>query len=172
MRNKKLHTKLSKLANNKEAKTIAGNFIWLTVLQIASYAFPFITMPYLARVIGVEGFGKIGFAAAIMVWIETIANWGFNLTATRDVAQNRDNRTTVSIIFSNVLWARMLLMLCSLVILLILIAAIPRFREDYDIILVTFLMIPGHILFPGWFFQAIERMKYVSIFNVLIKKSL
>ena len=37
------------------------------------------------------------------------------------------------------------------------------------VILVTFLMIPGHILFPDWFFQAVERMKYITIFNVVIK---
>lgn len=70
---------------------MAGNFMWLSVLQVASCVFPLITMPYLARVIGVEGFGEIAFASAIMVWIQTIADWGVNLTATRDVAQNRDN---------------------------------------------------------------------------------
>ena len=30
-------------------------------------------------------------------------------------------------------------------------------------------MIPGHIFFPQWFFQAIERMKFISILNVLAK---
>lgn len=69
---------------------MAGNFMWLSALQVAGYVFPLITMPYLARIIGVEGFGKIAFASAIMVWIQTIADWGFNLTATRDVAQNRE----------------------------------------------------------------------------------
>lgn len=49
--------------------------------------FPLISMPYLARVIGADGFGKIAFASAIVVWIQTISDWGFNLTATRDVAQ-------------------------------------------------------------------------------------
>lgn len=159
----------SLLSKNKDAKTVAGNFMWLSAMQVASYAFPLIITPYLARVIGVEGFGKIAFAAAIMVWIQTIADWGFNQTATRDVAQNRDNPDKVSEIFSNVLWARIILMFLSLGILLILIAIIPKFREEYDIILVTFLMIPGHILFPAWFFQAMEKMKYTTILNVLIK---
>lgn len=126
-------------------------------------------MPYLANVIGVEGFGKIAFAMAIMVWIQTIADWGFNLTATRDVAQNRDNPAKVSEIFSNVLWARCLLMFVSFAVLLLLIAMIPAFREDWDVILISFLIIPGHILFPDWFFQAVEKMKYITILNVLTK---
>ena len=164
-----LKQRIASIAKNKEAKTVAGNFMWLSALQVAGYVFPLITMPYLARVIGVEGFGKIAFASAIMVWIQTIADWGFNLTATRDVAQNRDNKEKVSEIFSNVLWARCLLMLLSFVVLILLIILVPKFRENSAIILVTFLMIPGHILFPDWFFQAIEKMKYTTILNVVMK---
>lgn len=59
------------LQQNAEAKRVASNFMWLSLLQVACYALPFITMPYLARVIGVEGFGKIAFASAIMVWLLT-----------------------------------------------------------------------------------------------------
>lgn len=165
----KLKSQISRVAKNKDARTLASNFTWLAVLQVASYAFPLITMPYLARVIGVDGFGKIAFASAIMVWIQTIADWGFNLTATRDVAQNRDNKQKVSEIFSNVLWARCLLMLLSLAVLLILICVIPKFKEEWALILVCFLKIPGHILFPDWFFQAIEKMKYTTILNLLLK---
>lgn len=165
----KLIKKISSLSNNKDIKTLAGNFIWLSALQVAGYIFPLITMPYLARVIGVDGFGKIAFASAIMVWIQTIADWGFNLTATRDVAQNRDNPQKVSEIFSNVLWARCLLMFLSFGVLVLLISMVPKFHEDWDIILVTFLMIPGHILFPDWFFQAMERMKYITTLSVLMK---
>lgn len=161
--------KISSITKSKEAKTLAGNFMWLSLLQVAGYVFPLITMPYLARVIGVEGFGKIAFAAAIMVWIQTIADWGFNLTATRDVAQNRDNPQKVSEIFSNVLWARCALMLLSFIVLVLLILAVPKFRENSSIILVTFLMVPGHIFFPDWFFQAIEKMRYITILNVLMK---
>lgn len=164
-----IKAKISRIAKNKEAKTVAGNFMWLSLLQVAGYVFPLITMPYLARVIGVEGFGKIAFASAIMVWIQTIADWGFNLTATRDVAQNRENPQKVSEIFSNVLWARCLLMVVSFIVLLILIVAIPQFKENSDVILVSFLMVPGHILFPDWFFQAVERMKYTTILNVIMK---
>ncbi len=165
----KLKAKISQVAKNKDARTVAGNIMWLSALQVAGYVFPLITMPYLARVIGVEGFGKIAFASAIMVWIQTIVDWGFNLTATRDVAQNRDNPQKVSETFSNVLWARVLLMLVGFVFLLVLTVTIPKFRANTAIILITFLMVPGHILFPDWFFQAIEKMRFTTIFNVVMK---
>lgn len=154
---------------SKDGKTVFANFGYLSLLQVAGYVFPLISMPYLARVIGAEGFGKIAFASAIVVWIQTISDWGFNLTATRDVAQNRDNKELVSIFFSNVLWARSILTLLSGIILLLVVLLVPYLRENADIIFVTFLLVPGYILFPEWFFQAIEKMKYTTFFNLFLK---
>lgn len=162
--------KIKKQINkSKDGKTVFANFGYLSLLQVAGYVFPLISMPYLARVIGAEGFGKIAFASAIVVWIQTISDWGFNLTATRDVAQNRDNKELVSIIFSNVLWARSILTLLSGIILLLVVLLVPYLRENADIIFVTFLLVPGYILFPEWFFQAIEKMKYTTFFNLFLK---
>lgn len=154
---------------NKDAKVLVTNFAYLSLLQVASYIFPLLTLPYLSTVIGVEGFGKIAFASAVMVWFVTISDWGFNYTATRDVAQNRDDKEKMSEIFSNVLWAKLLLMVISFLILLLTILTIPKFRENQLIILITFIMIPGKIMFPDWFFQALERMKYITILDVLSK---
>lgn len=158
-----------RISESKDGKTVFANFGYLSLLQIAGYVFPLITMPYLARVIGADGFGKIAFASAVVVWFQTVVDWGFNLTATRDVAQYRDDREKVSQIFSNVLWARCLLMLISGVVLLGLVAIVPYFRENVAVILIKFLMIPGYILFPDWMFQSLEKMKYTTIFNLLMK---
>lgn len=153
----------------KDGKTLASNFAWLTVLQVAGYVFPLITLPYLARVIGVDGFGKIAFAGAVVVWMQTIADWGFNFTATRDVAKNREDIDKVSDIFSTVLWSRCFLLILSYLVMAILILIVPKFYEARYAILVTSLMLIGHILYPEWFFQAMERMKYITILGVVAK---
>lgn len=165
----KLKQLFARLKQSKDGKTLVANFGYLSLLQVAGYVFPLITMPYLARVIGAEGFGKIAFAAAIMVWFQTIADWGFCYTATRDVAKNRDDKEKVSEIFSNVFWARIFLMFVSFVALSICVMTIPKLRENADVIMISFLMIPGHIMFPDWFFQAMERMKYITILNIVSK---
>ena len=164
-----IHHQIERFKKSEDGKALATNMMYLSLLQIAGYLFPLLTMPYLARVIGAEGFGKIAFAGAIIVWIQTIADWGFNYTATRDVAKHRNDAAYISTIFSRVLWARCILAFISLIVLLILVAAIPTFRVNALIILFTFLLVPGHILYPDWFFQAIEKMKYITILGVLIK---
>lgn len=153
----------------KDGKTLVSNFAWLTVLQVAGYVFPLITLPYLARVIGVDGFGKIAFAGAVVVWMQTIEDWGFNFTATRDVAKNRDDIEKVSDIFSTILWSRCFLLIFSYLVMAILILVVPKFYEARYAILVTSLMLIGHILYPEWFFQAMERMKYITILGVVAK---
>lgn len=167
----KSHAKdlLRRFRISKDGRVVASNFGYLILLQIAGYIFPLITIPYLARVIGVEGFGKIAFAAAVILWFQTVADWGFNYTATIDVARNRSDLGKVSEIFSNVLWARIFLMMVSFVLLCLLIATVPYFNENKDILLVSFLLIPGHIMFPDWFFQAMERMRFITFFNLFIK---
>lgn len=166
---KKIKLLQTRINKSNDGRTLASNFGYLMLLQITGYIFPLMTIPYLARIIGVEGFGKIAFAAAVITWFQTITDWGFNYTATRDVAQNRDDPERVSEIFSNVLWARVLLMLLSFGLLLAAIATVPHFQKNQTILLLTFLLIPGHIMFPDWFFQAMERMKYITIFNLLSK---
>ena len=143
-----------RIKGSKEAKVLFSNFSWLAVLKIVGYIFPLITLPYLSRVIGVDGFGEIAYAMSIIVFIETFTDFGFNYTATRDVARVRDNIKEVSIIFSNVFWSKLLLMIIGFLILCLLICFIPQFNRSKLILFLTFLYIPGHILFPEWFFQA------------------
>ncbi len=85
----KLFNKINNIKKSGDSRTLIANFGYLTLLQVAGYIFPLITIPYLAKVIGVDSFGKITFASAIIVWFQTITDWGFNYTATRDVAKNR-----------------------------------------------------------------------------------
>lgn len=161
--------KILSLSKNKEAKTLASNFMWLSILKIVGYAVPFITLPYLARVIGVDCFGEVAFAASIIVFIETFVDFGFNYTATRDIARQRDDIAAVSKIFSNVMWAKTLLMFIGFGILCIFTYSIPSLYEKRLLLFLTFLYVPGHIIFPDWFFQAMEKMKYITLMNVVSK---
>lgn len=158
-----------KVRGSKESRTLLSNFGYLSLLQVAGYVFPLITVPYLARVIGPEGYGKIGFASAVVAWFLSVVTWGFDFTATRDAARNRNDIDKVSEIFSNVIWTRLFLCCCSFIILLLLIAFIPTFNKAKIVLIFTFLLIPGHIMFPEWLFQAMERMKYITIFSLVSK---
>ena len=155
--------------NNKDVRILTANFASLTFLQVFGYVFPLLTYPYLARVIGSEGFGYIALASSIICYFQTVVDFGFNFTATRDIAKNQQNLVKVSQIFSNVLWCRLFLLLCSFLLFVVMICIIPILRDLWQILLFSFLLIPGHILCPEWFFQAMEKMKYITMLNFVSK---
>lgn len=165
----RIRESLKSIEKNQDYKALVSNFSYLTLLQVAGYLFPLITIPYLSRVIGAAGIGRVAFGAAVITWFMSISTWGFNFTATREAARNRDNVNKLSEIFSNVFWARITLSLISLLILILLILIIPSFRENRLVLLITFLTIPANILFPEWLFQALERMKYITILSLVSK---
>lgn len=166
---KTIKKRISQIRKNTESRNLIANFGYLTVLQFAGYLFPLITLPYLAKTIGPVGFGRIAFASAVITWCISVVTWGYNYTATRDVARIRENAEKVSEIFSKIFWTRCFLMLCCFAVLLILIVLLPDFKEQASVLLVTFLMVPGHVMFPEWMFQALERMKYITILSLMSK---
>lgn len=154
---------------SKDGKTLSQNFAYLTLVQVVGAILPFITIPYLSRVVGVSGFGHIAFAAAIIAWVQTIVDWGFNYSATREVSKNRDNVAVLSRIFTDVFWSKVLLSSVCFAILAVLTLFIPVMRQNALIMFFTFLSVPGSILFPEWFFQGLEKMKYIAIVNLLVR---
>lgn len=160
---------LKKIKNSSEGKTLAKNFVYLFLLQIASYIFPFITLPYLARVIGVDYFGKIAIGAAIVAYFQSIVDYSFNYSSVKEIARNKHDKERVSKIVSTTIAAKIFLMLISIILLFAMIELIPYMNVHRKVILVTFLLIPGQVLFMDWYFQAIEDMKYITILSVVSK---
>lgn len=160
---------LKRLQASRDAKRVITNFSYLSLLQIGSYVLPILTYPYLARVIGVEGFGKIAFAMSVIVYFMTITDWGYNFTATRDIAKCRGDKAAVEKIYSIVTTSKLALMLLSGVCLAVLLITVPYFKENCLVIALSFSIVVGQTIFPEWLFQGMERMKMITILNLLSK---
>ena len=80
-------------------KTLLRNFSSLTALQISQYIFPIVTFPYLVRVLGPDGYGLVSFANAFIGYFTVLTDYGFNLSATKDISLNRNNQKKIEEIF-------------------------------------------------------------------------
>ena len=159
----------AEIINKEDFKTILNNFFSLTLLKVLTYILPLITFPYLIRVLGVEKFGLIMFAQATMYYFEIVVDFGFNLSATREVALNAKKVNKLNEIISAVFSIKCFLLIISFLILFIVLSVFDRFTDDYLIYYYSFLKVIAFAFFPVWFFQGIEKMKYVTYINIVSK---
>ena len=156
-----------KIATPEEKQVVLGNFISLSTLQGINYILPILVLPYLVRIIGPEKFGLIAFAQAFVQYFMILTDYGFNYTATRKISLCHDKKNEICSIFSSVMTVKFILTLISFVILLIIINLVPRFKNDWLIFFISFWAVIGNTLFPVWFFQGTEKMKYISAINII-----
>lgn len=161
--------KLKYIFKKKEHKVLIENFSSLSLLQIVNYVLPLIVLPYLIRVLGIEKYGLVMFAQSFIMFFNIIVDYGFNLSATRDISINRDNKEKITEIFSSVIIIKLTLILVSFLILSIIVFSFEKLLSDWKLYYLSFLLVIGRALFPIWYFQGMEQMKYITIINIISK---
>jgi PST family polysaccharide transporter len=152
-----------------DKKSLIENFLSLSLLQGLNMILPLITFPYLVRVLGIDNFGLVNFSLSIIGYFNIIVSFGFELSATKDISLNRENKQKLSEIFSSVTIIKIGMFIFSIAILSILILFIDSMNENLRLYYATFGIVLGNVLFPSWFFQGVEKMKYITIITVITR---
>jgi len=154
------------IAKKEDIKTLLSNFTSLMSLRLLNMLLPLITMPYLVRVLGVEKFGLINFALSIIMFFNLFVSFGFDLSVTREISVNRNDKKKVAEIFSSVFLVKLIFVIISFIILSILIVINETIGANAKLYFITFGVVVGNALLPLWFFQGIEKMKHITYINV------
>lgn len=160
-------TKIVDLFNRH--KKVVENYFFMTVLQVINSLFYVMIYPYLIRTLGAESYGLYIYALSIVTYFIFIVNFGFDLPATKAVAQENDNPMAIANVLSCIFTAKIYLLFVSVLIFSILLITVPFLREHYVLFIILFGQTINFALFPTFYYQGMQKMKTATIIQVIFK---
>lgn len=157
------------MQEQKGVKTdsVKKNFIYQTSYQLLSLALPFITAPYIARVLGTTGTGIYSYTSSVLFFFTMVANLGISNYGNREIAARIDDREELSKTF----WG---IYSCHAVVSFICIVAyyvfVLFFVNDYKTVFMWQSIQMFATLFDiTWFFSGIQIFKITVRRNFIIR---
>lgn len=148
-------------------KSLIVNIFSLLAYRGATFIFPLVTLPYLARVLGVEHMGLLALGLACVMYCSTISDWGFNVYTTKDIAQHRDDKLRVTQLFWSTFNAKLLLGSSTLTLLLLATWFNPAWHNLFWIVLANSTVLFGQLLSFGWLMQGFEKLGKTAIISTV-----
>ena len=143
-------------------KRLSKNILSLFSADIARRLFGFISVAYLARVLGKEGFGAVNLGFAVLAYIMVLSAAGFPTLGTKRIAQGALPELAGSVIGSRLIVTSIVLLVAAAAVL----TTVQNTTLARLIILFSCAVLP-QIFFVDWFFQGKETLGIVSAARVL-----
>lgn len=149
---------------SKENK-IVKNTAMLYIMNLAKLVFPLLTMPYLTRVLDRDG----GYAVytfvknSVMTYVQLVIDFGFLLSATKAIAQVREDKERVGEIVGHVMLGKGFLSLAALAVLAVMSLFIPLMGENPMYTFLSFLQAVTTIFLVDFLFHGLEQMHVITI---------
>ena len=156
---------LSNFIRNKSIQ----NFLFLGIIQSSNVLISIISMPLLIQSIGVDQFGLVNLALSVIILLNILVGFGYNLSAPREVAVSQQDKESLSHLVSNVFSGKIILAAIATILILVGAFGFNLFQEYQLILVFSSLLLFSEATLPLWFFQGMEKMKLVSIANIFSK---
>ena len=147
----------------KEYKKIIQNAGYLGAIEVIRLILPFVALPYILSVIGGENYGIAVFSQTVISYFMIFVNFGLDESAVKNVSVNRDNKSRLNEIVTSVLAIKATLLLLGFMVLCVLLSTIPFMLEHKWLFIFAYATLLSDIMYPVWFYQGIEKMKYLTI---------
>lgn len=145
---------------------LVQNALALYGVQACRKLFPLISIPYLARILQPVGWGRYALMGALGDVLVLVIEFGFNLSATREIARHRDSRETCGSIMSSVFGVQLGLSVIGVTGALAAAYMLPGFHDDRRMLAAALFYGVAQGLNPLWFFQGLERIRLASTLEI------
>lgn len=152
-----------------QEKRLFSNTFFLYLMTFSTQLFSFITVPYLARILGPSVYGKIGIAQAYMAYLQIILDFGFILSATQKVVECRNDSVQIGKIISAVFILKIMLCLVSSAVFGVIIQYNEILKTDASFYVLFMLATMINAAMPDFFYRGIEQMRMITVRTLIIK---
>ena len=145
------------------------NTVMLYFMTFAKMIFPLLTLPYLTRVLSVDSYAIVTYVKSYMVYLQVLIDFGFMLSATREIVNCDGDKNKIGIIAGNTIVAKLILAAVGLLFIMITTLFIPILRENLFYALLSYGAIVLTIFLPDFLFRGIEKMHIITIRFIIMK---
>ena len=150
-------------------RRVLENFLSLSILNALNVLLPLVTLPYILHTVGKANYGVYSYVYVVLQYVILFSTYGFNFSATKQIAQCRDDVQAVSRIYNAVIACKGIIAVLLSALLLLFSRLV--FKDDVGVLMFFYGlgMVVGDIFTPVWLFQGMEKMKYMTIVNASSK---
>lgn len=143
-------------------------FLYNTFRIVINLLFPIITFPYVSRILNPEGIGKVTFTNSISTYFLMFASLGIPLYGIREVAKVRDDKEKLEKSTSEIF---ILNLITTVIVIFFYFEALYLGYLGKEKYLLEIMSLNIFLTFLGveWFYQGIEKYKYITIRSVIFK---
>ncbi len=152
-----------------KTNSLKFNFIMNALLTLSSFLFPMLTFPYVSRILGPEGIGKVSFSQSIITYFTLFAQLGIPSYGIRVCAQNRDNKEELSRIVQELTIISLVMTAIVYGALFVSVELVERFRNEKLLILISSASILFGALGVEWMYKGLEQYAYITMRSLLFK---
>jgi O-antigen/teichoic acid export membrane protein len=146
--------------------TIKKNFIFNIILNFTNLLFPIITFPYVSRIIGPEGVGKVQFIINFTQYFVVFAALGIPIYGIREIAKCKSDYRRV---FSELLTINLVTSLFFLILYFCIILTADFAKGDLDLYIYGGLIVLLSFSNVDWLFSGLEKFKLIAIRSLIVK---
>ncbi|WP_405077475.1 oligosaccharide flippase family protein [Limosilactobacillus reuteri] len=150
-------------------KSVANNIFMLYLMNFTQLLLPLVVLPYLTRVLTVNGYGVVSYVKSVMMYMTLIIEFGFTLSATKEVVEAKNNKEDINIIISKVTVSKLILSILSFMVLLLLMYFIPLLRKYPLFTILSFFPSVLTIFLFDYLFRGLEKMEVITGRYIIMK---
>ena len=150
-------------------KKLTANYIYNLIYQIMLVVIPFITIPYISRVLLPEGVGLYSYSNSITQYFSLFGCLGINLYGQREIARRSNNRYEQCKCFYELVIIRLISASICLSIYLFFSVYIVNELQLRNLLIIQMIVILSDMIDISWFYQGLENFRITALRSIIIK---